>query len=107
MLRDSLVRRLSELQRMELSWLAGVICHIGHGNYCRRQNDAPLRTVAVKLLKHDEIRLGRDVEPFSRTILLCMGLFSRFCVWPLQSIRICCAGAYGELIQLQPIMLKL
>jgi hypothetical protein len=32
-------------------------------------------------------------------------LFSRFCVWPLQSIRIGCAGADGESIQLQPIML--
>src|SRR5258708_37096332 len=40
---------------------------------------------------------------FSRAILLCMGLFSRFCVWPLQSVRICCSGAYGESIQLQPI----
>src|SRR3979411_78820 len=40
---------------------------------------------------------------FSRAILLCMGLFSRFCVWPLQGIRICCAGADGESIQLQPI----
>jgi hypothetical protein len=30
-----------------------------------------------------------------------MGLFSRFCVWPLQSIRICRTGADGESIQLQ------
>jgi hypothetical protein len=32
-------------------------------------------------------------------------LFSRFCVWTLQNQRMCCAGAHGESIQLQPVML--
>jgi hypothetical protein len=40
-----------------------------------------------------------------RAILLCMGLFSRFCVWPLQSIRIGGAGADG--LSLQPLALNI
>src|SRR5258708_4178381 len=32
--------------------------------------------------KHDQIRLGRAVEPFLRGILLLMGFFSGFCVCP-------------------------
>ena len=82
------------------------------------------------LLERDEIRLGRDDGHFSSRasnatqheccepgpILLCMGLFSRFCVRALRctaeealrcvrDTRSLVLRAYGESIQLQPIML--
>jgi hypothetical protein len=81
----------------------------------------------VKLLRVD--RLGRDDGPFSFScpgrkpheccepgpILLCMGLFSRFCVWAprcaaeealrcVRDARSLVLRAHGESIQLQCIM---
>ena len=81
-------------------------------------------------LEPDEIRLGRDDGPFffsclghgaarvprARAILLCMGLFSRFCIQALRytaeqarrhvgDTRSLVLRAYGESIQLQAIVL--
>ena len=88
------------------------------------------RTVTHAWLERDEIRLGRDDRPFffscldatqheccePEAVLLCMGVFSRFCVRALRctaeeslrcirDTRSVVLRAYGESIQLQPIML--
>src|SRR5579859_5215161 len=95
-----------------------------------RAGEKPLHTFPDHALERDEVRLGRDDRPsfFScpgcntvgvlraGPVLLCMGLFSRFCISALRctaeqalrwvrDTRSSVLRVHGESIQLQPIML--